>query len=114
MLNGGNVTSVSTAVGVSCDNKSKPTCADQTVGIAAAVQLVKNAEVAVLVLGNDRTQEREGRDRANTNLPGLQSHLAKAVLATGIPTLLVLSNGGAIAFDELDEACKAIVEAFNP
>lgn len=38
----------------------------------------------------------------------------KQVIALGKPTLLILSNGGAIAIDSLVGGSQAIVEAFNP
>ena len=84
-----------------------------TDGIQTALNAVKASDVAVLVLGNDRTQEHEGIDRPDINLPGLQSDFARQVLALGKPTLLVLSNGGAVAIDELVEGCAGIVESFN-
>merc|ERR1711959_658798 len=66
------------------------------------------------VLGNDRTQEHEGIDRPDISLPGMQEPFAKQVLALGKPTLLILSNGGAVAIDNLVEPSGAIIEAFNP
>jgi beta-glucosidase len=36
------------------------------------------------------------------------------VLALGKPTVLVMSNGGALAIDTLVAPAAAIVEAFNP
>lgn len=112
-MNVGGTTNTSAGVGVTCDNKTAPTCSSQAAGIAGAVAMAKAASVVVLVLGTDRTIEREGVDRPDTVLPGLQSDLAKAVLSTGTPTLLVLSNGGALAIDELVDGCAAIVESFN-
>ena len=38
----------------------------------------------------------------------------EAVKATGTPVILVLSNGGALAIDNLIEGPNAIVEVFNP
>ena len=85
-----------------------------TDGIQVALDAVKVSDIAVLVLGNDRTQEHEGIDRPDIDLPGLQSSFAKQVLALGKPTLLVLSNGGAVAIDELIGDSAGIVESFNP
>lgn len=78
------------------------------------------------MLGNDKSIEHEGHDRSDTGLPGLQSSFAQQVLALNKTTVLVLTNGGALAIDELMERPKphlppgaptpgyAIVEAFNP
>merc|ERR1712166_212585 len=82
--------------------------------IAEAVAIATKADVVILVLGNSRDQEHEGIDRGDIGLPANQAVLARAVLAIGKPTVLVLSNGGAIAFDELIDGAAAIVEAFNP
>ena len=85
-----------------------------TAGISAALALGKEADVVVLALGNDKSVEHEGHDRSDTALPGIQSDFAKQVLALGKPTVLVLTNGGQIAFDELMDGPAAIIEAFNP
>jgi len=97
-----------------------------TDGIKEASDIVSAADVVVLVLGNDKTIEHEGIDRVDTALPGLQSSFAKQILALNKTTVLVLTNGGALAIDELTERSHsgspadapepgyAIVEAFNP
>ena len=36
------------------------------------------------------------------------------VIALGIPVVLVLTNGGPLAIDQLIAGADAIVEAFNP
>eukprot|EP01052_Picozoa_sp_SAG31_P036177 SAG31_NODE_4476_length_3202_cov_3.425717_2_plen_215_part_00 len=113
-MNVGGTTNFSTGVGVNCNNKTTPTCEEQRAGIAVAVAMARQANVVVLVMGTDRTIEREGYDRIDTALPGLQNDLAKAVLTAGVPTLLILSNGGALAVDDLISGSAAIVECFNP
>jgi len=87
-----------------------------TDGIAAAIAAAKSADVVVLALGNDRSQEHEGIDRPDTALPGLQESFALQVLeAIGAkPSILVLVNGGALAIDKLVAPVDAIVEAFSP
>lgn len=83
-------------------------------GIPEALDFVRASDVVVLVLGNDRSEEHEGHDRAYINLPGKQENLAMQVLDMGKPTLLIVSNGGAIAIDSIMNECDAIVESFNP
>ena len=87
---------------------------NRTDGIAAAVAAADAAETVVLVLGNDRSTENENLDRPMIDLPGQQQELARQVLALGKPTVLILSNGGAVAIDGLIDGPKAIVEAFSP
>jgi len=97
----------SQAKGIDIDSKV-------TSGIQQALDLVKAADVCVLVLGNSKNQEHEGKDRGDTALPGLQESFAHQVLALGKPVVLILVNGGAIAIDSLVDGPHAIVEAFNP
>eukprot|EP01052_Picozoa_sp_SAG31_P021150 SAG31_NODE_1620_length_7725_cov_1.520850_8_plen_384_part_00 len=82
--------------------------------IAAAVEQAKAADTVVMVMGIGQDQEREGQDRYNTTLPGLQTKLANAVLALGKPTVLVLIHGGAMSLGPLKDKFPAIVDAFYP
>jgi len=99
----------------------------KTDGIEEALNIAAGADVIVLALGNDKSIEHEGQDRIDTALPGLQLSFAKQVLALNRTTVLVLTNGGALAIDELIERPSAgpvrpggpkpgyaIVDAFNP
>ena len=87
---------------------------DDTSGEAAALALARAADVVVLALGIDKTIEHEGHDRVDTALPGQQEPFAQKVLALGKPTVLVLTNGGQLAIDNLIDGPAAIVEFFNP
>ncbi len=49
----------------------------------------ERSDVAILFLGLDQTQEREGFDRTSLDLPGLQLNLTQAVLATKKPVVVV-------------------------
>jgi len=99
---------------------------NKTDGIQAALDIAAKADAVVLVLGNDKTIEHEGIDRTDTALPGLQADFAKQVFNLNKTTVLVLTNGGALAIDAFIQRPKinlpsgakqpgyAIVEAFNP
>lgn len=65
-------------------------------------------------MGIDHSIEHEGIDRTDTALPGQQEAFADAVIAIGKPVVLILSNGGAVAIDNIIAGSMAIVEAFNP
>ena len=75
--------------------------------IKAAAALASSADRVVLVLGNAITVANEGLDRTpprlptGTSLPGSQGALALAVLATGVPTTLMLVSGESLAIDAL-------------
>ena len=53
-----------------------------THNIAAAVATAAAADVVILALGIDQTQEREGEDRVITTLPGMQRYLVAEVTLT--------------------------------
>jgi len=67
-----------------------------------------------MILGLDQTVEREGHDRVDITLPGVQEQFASAILAVGKPTVTVLINGGIIAIDTLKNTSPAIIETFYP
>ena len=87
---------------------------NNTQGIAAAVALAKKADIVLLCLGIDKSIEGEGHDRVSIALPGLQPTFAKMILALNKPTVLILTNGGALSTEGFDQSASAIVEAFNP
>jgi len=76
--------------------------------IPGAVAVARGADVVVLALGTNAQcpparacTAAEGRDRADTSLPGAQGALAGAVLALGKPTVAVFVSGSALGFDAL-------------
>jgi len=84
-----------------------------------AVEATKNAETAILVLGDKAGHFRqgtvgEGTDTADISLPGDQDRLARAVMETGTPTIIVLLNGRPFAMPEIAENASAIIEAWFP
>lgn len=81
---------------------------------SAVVQAARAADVAILVLGLNQEVEREGLDRVDITLPGMQDKLFEAVYQTGTPTVVVLVHGGALAIENIKEKADAIVDAFYP
>jgi beta-glucosidase len=84
-----------------------------------AVALATGADVVVLVVGDkagltDDCTSGESRDVASLDLPGAQEDLARAVLATGTPVVLVLVAGRPIGSAALHEACAAVLMAWLP
>jgi beta-xylosidase len=87
--------------------------------IAAAVAAARDADVCVLALGDrsglfGRGTSGEGCDAATLDLPGRQAELAREVLATGTPTVLVLVTGRPYALAGLADRAAAVVQAFLP
>jgi beta-xylosidase len=88
-----------------------------TTGIPAAVDAARDADVAIVVLGDraglfGRGTSGEGCDVESLALPGAQQQLLDAVLASGTPTVLVLLTGRPYALGGAEPA--AIVQAFFP
>ncbi len=90
-----------------------------TSGFAEAVAAARQAEVAVVVVGEQSGLTREStcgefRDRATLGLPGVQEELVKAVVATGTPTVVVIVGGRPLALPWLAEHVPAILLAWIP
>src|SRR5437660_2410885 len=83
-----------------------------TAGFAEAVAAAKQADVAVLVLGEAGDMSGEAASRANIDLPGLQQQLLEAVHATGTPVVLVLMNGRPLTIPWAAEHVPAILESW--
>jgi beta-glucosidase len=87
---------------------------DELDGIAAAVELARAADVAIVVVGDHLDQIGEECDRADLDLSGGQMPLLRAVHATGTPLVVVLINSKPLSIPWLAENAAAIVEAWNP
>ena len=89
--------------------------------VEQAVKTAKEADAVVLVLGLSQRLEGEemsikidgfsGGDRTNLNLPAVQEQLLDAVIATGKPVVVVLTNGGAMSVNKAQEKASAILLA---
>lgn len=88
--------------------------------IAEAVQTAQQADVVLLVLGDNEQTCREGwsvnhlGDRDSLDLPGRQEDLLRAVYATGKPVILLLINGRPASINFAAEHIPAILEAWYP
>ncbi len=86
--------------------------------IAEAVEKAKASDVAVLVLGSNEDTNKEAwadnhlGDRDSLDLVGQQDALAKAVLATGKPTVVMLINSGPLSINYIAENVPSILEGF--
>ncbi|HUI29377.1 MAG TPA: glycoside hydrolase family 3 N-terminal domain-containing protein [Candidatus Acidoferrales bacterium] len=86
--------------------------------IAEAVETAKKSDVVVLVLGDNEQTSREAwskvhlGDRANLNLFGMQEELARAIVETGKPVVVLLFNGRPISIGYIAEHIPAILECW--
>ncbi|MDP8913551.1 MAG: beta-glucosidase BglX [Pseudomonadota bacterium] len=85
---------------------------DDRSGIAAAVEAARQADLTILVVGEDFDLSGEARSRSDLSLPGAQQALAEAVLDTGKPVVLLLMNGRPLALEKLAERAPAILEGW--
>ena len=82
-------------------------------GINEAVNAARNADVVVMVLGENGYQSGEGRSRTSLQLPGFQQEMLEAVFKVNKNIVLVLNNGRPLAITWADEHIPAIVEAWH-
>ncbi|MBD0831848.1 beta-glucosidase BglX [Aestuariibaculum sediminum] len=80
---------------------------------AEAINVAKQADVVVMVLGEHGFQSGEARSRTKLDLPGVQQDLLEAVYEVNPNIVLVLNNGRPLAITWADEHIPAIVEAWQ-
>jgi len=80
--------------------------------IEAAIAIAKQAEVCVLVLGDDDKTVMENVDRDDITLPGDQDKLMQAIVATGKPVVLVLLHGRPAAIQWAKDHVPAILDGW--
>jgi beta-glucosidase len=100
------------------DSVVLPTQKDKKGMIEEAIELAKNSDVAIVVVGGNEATSREAwadghlGDRTSLNMIGDQEELVRRVLATGTPTVVVLNNGRPLVLEDLNQKAPAIVEAW--
>ena len=87
--------------------------------LAAAVAAARDADVALVVLGErsgltDDSTTGEFRDRVGLGFLGRQQELLEAVVATGTPVVLIVVSGRPLALSWAAEHCTAILLAWVP
>src|SRR5688572_27557267 len=85
---------------------------DDVTGISAAVKAVAKADAVILVIGEDYDLSGEARSRSDLELPANQLELAKKILATGKPVVVVLANGRPLALQWLSDNASTILETW--
>jgi beta-glucosidase len=81
--------------------------------IEQAVALAKEAEVALVFVGDNEQCETEGTDRPNLRLPGRQDELVQRVAAANPNTVVVLNVGAPVEMPWIDQVA-AVVQAYYP
>jgi len=91
--------------------------------LAEAEALVKESDVAIVFVGLSSELEGEemravkipgfrGGDRTSLDLPAPQEELVRAAVATGRPTIVVLTSGSAISANDAAEHATALLAAW--
>jgi beta-glucosidase len=97
-----------------------PNPAEQKKEMAAAVDVARQSDVVILVIGENESIDREAwslqhlGDRDHLSLFGDQSKLVRDIVATGKPVVVLLINGRPITINYIAKHVPAIVEAWYP
>jgi len=92
--------------------------ATQQETVKAAADVARKADVAILVVGENESTNREAwaeyhlGDRDSLDLLGAQNDLVKAVVETGTPTVMLLINGRPLSINYIAEHASAILEGW--
>lgn len=89
--------------------------------VKQAASMSRNADLAIVVVGeyslrnnwDDKTCG-EDCDRSDINLAGLQEQLVESIVATGVPTVVVLVNGRQLGVEWIANNTDALLEAWEP
>lgn len=82
--------------------------------IDEAVDLARNSDVVIMVLGGNEKTVREEYSRTSLDLCGRQETLLKSVYDTGKPVILVMVDGRAASINWADRYIPGIVHAWFP
>jgi beta-glucosidase len=87
---------------------------DDDAELDRAVELARDCDVAIVVVGEWQNMIGENASRASLELPGRQAELLEAVAATGTPVVLLLMNGRPLDLRWAVEHVPAILDIWYP
>ena len=87
--------------------------------IEDAVDCARQSDVAIVFVGDlaglfQTGTVGEGSDTDSLQLPGVQEELLKRIIATGTPTVIVMTSGRPYALNGLEDQAAAVLMAFQP
>jgi beta-glucosidase len=82
-------------------------------GFTEAIELAKESDLIIMVLGEHGFMSGEGRSRTKLDLPGVQDELLKAIHSRNPNVILVLMNGRPLALPWASENIPTIVETWQ-
>ena len=95
-----------------------PTAEEDRADIAQAVQTASQADVIILVLGENELicreawSDKHSGDRASLDLFGRQNELADAIFKLGKPVVVYLMNGRPLAIPQIVEKASTVIEGW--
>ncbi|MGW4354911.1 beta-glucosidase [Nocardia sp. NPDC004582] len=98
------------AMGITCA-VGRPRRSDDD-EFAAAVDLARTSDVAVVVVGTTERIESEGFDRTTLRLPGRQDELVAAVAAANPRTVVVVNSGAPVEMPWRDDVAAVLLAWF--
>ncbi len=106
----GNSMSINYAEGYNQDTSS----VKQADLLKDAVNVAKQSDVSIVVIGEYESEDGEGKDRSNLNLDENQEKLVRAIHEAGKPVVVVLENGRPLTINWIAKNIPSIVEAWYP
>lgn len=85
-----------------------------TSGLAEAAELVREADLAVVCVGEDANLSGEAKCRAFLDLPGAQLPLLEVLAETGTPLVVVVMAGRPLVLDRVTRLAGALLFAWHP
>ena len=92
----------------------EPMDASELAMLDSAVQIAKQAQLAIVVLGGNAKTGGESKSRTSLDLPGYQLDLIKAIKATGKPVVVVLIGSQPMTINWIDKYIDGILYAGYP
>lgn len=83
-------------------------------GFAEAVEVARNADVAIVVVGEREVETGEAASRTALDLPGVQRDLIEAIHQAGTPVVAVIMSGRPLAIPWMAANVPAILQAWHP
>ncbi len=85
----------------------------QPADFSEAVEIAKKSDVVIAVVGETARMSGEAASRQDIGLPGHQEALLKAIWQTGVPLVVVLSNGRPLALPWVAQNAGAVLETWQ-
>ncbi|MDO4258251.1 MAG: glycoside hydrolase family 3 N-terminal domain-containing protein [Actinomycetaceae bacterium] len=96
------------------DLPSTPEGFDEDAAIDAAVKAAKEAEIAIVVVGQNQNMIGERASASTLDLPGRQNELVEKVSATGTPVVVLVMSGRPLDLRLVKDHAAAILQIWYP